>query len=197
MSEPAGAQRRKIVLRPARPADVRAIYELVRPYADRRILIAKDLIAYFEDVQEFTVAEEVSADVWLGCWRSARAFRGDSQVLTWLLGIAKRQIWTHARRRRIPTAPLDEEIENLADDADDPAGLVAAAVSVDELVAALRSLPEDLAEVVDLAWLHELPYAQIASTLGIPAGTVKSRVSRARRILKDALRKDALRSDDA
>lgn len=62
MSEPTGAQRRKIVLRPARPADVRAIYELVRSYADRRILIAKDLIAYFEDVQEFTVAEEVSAD---------------------------------------------------------------------------------------------------------------------------------------
>ena len=62
MSEPTGAQRRKIVLRPARPADVRAIYDLVRPYADRRILIAKDLIAYFEDVQEFTVAEEVSAD---------------------------------------------------------------------------------------------------------------------------------------
>ena len=50
------------ILRPARPADVRAIAELVRPYADRRILIAKDLIAYFEDVQEFTVAEEVSAD---------------------------------------------------------------------------------------------------------------------------------------
>ena len=129
--------------------------------------------------------------------RTADRGAADSQVLTWLLGIAKRQIWTHARRRRIPTAPLDEEIENLADDADDPAGLVAAAVSVDELVAALRSLPEDLAEVVDLAWLHELPYAQIASTLGIPAGTVKSRVSRARRILKDALRKDALRSDDA
>ena len=50
------------VLRPARPADVRAIAELVRPYAERRVLIAKDLIAYFEDVQEFTVAEEVSAD---------------------------------------------------------------------------------------------------------------------------------------
>ena len=36
MSEPAGAQRRKIVLRPARPADVRNIYELVRPYAEDR-----------------------------------------------------------------------------------------------------------------------------------------------------------------
>ena len=49
------------VLRPARPADVRAIAELVRPYAERRVLIAKDLIAYFEDIQEFTVAESAGA----------------------------------------------------------------------------------------------------------------------------------------
>lgn len=47
----------RIVLRPGRPADVREIAELVRPYAERRILIAKELIAYFEDIQEFTVAE--------------------------------------------------------------------------------------------------------------------------------------------
>ena len=63
-------------------------------------------------------AEEISADVWLGCWRSAPAFRGDSRILTWLLGIAKRQIWTHTRRRKIPTAPLDEEVECLVDDGD-------------------------------------------------------------------------------
>ncbi|WP_180342291.1 amino-acid N-acetyltransferase [Actinomyces wuliandei] len=50
----------RTLLRPARPADVRAIAELVRPYSDRRILIAKDLISYFEDVQEFTVAEDVA-----------------------------------------------------------------------------------------------------------------------------------------
>lgn len=47
----------RTVLRPARPADARAIAELVRPYAERRILIGKDLINYFEDIQEFTVAE--------------------------------------------------------------------------------------------------------------------------------------------
>ncbi|ARD42668.1 amino-acid N-acetyltransferase [Actinomyces gaoshouyii] len=50
-------QRSLPILRPARPADVRAIADLVRPFAERRILVAKDLIAYFEDVQEFTVAE--------------------------------------------------------------------------------------------------------------------------------------------
>ncbi|MCL3778413.1 MULTISPECIES: amino-acid N-acetyltransferase [unclassified Actinomyces] len=46
-----------VLLRPALPRDARAISELVRPYAERRILIAKDLISYFEDIQEFSVAE--------------------------------------------------------------------------------------------------------------------------------------------
>lgn len=52
---------RHLVLRPARPADARSIAELVRPYAERRILLGKDLIAYFEDIQEFTVAESSAA----------------------------------------------------------------------------------------------------------------------------------------
>nr|KEP24675.1 N-acetylglutamate synthase [Georgenia sp. SUBG003] len=50
-----------MVVRQARPADVRAIYELVQPYAERRILVAKELIDYFEAVQEFVVAEEPGA----------------------------------------------------------------------------------------------------------------------------------------
>ena len=48
----------QVVVRQARPADVRAIYELVQPYAEQRILVAKELIDYFEAVQEFVVAEE-------------------------------------------------------------------------------------------------------------------------------------------
>ena len=64
-SEPSGASESSLpwrtVLRAARPADARAIAELVRPYSDRRILIAKDLITYFEDIQEFTVAEGAGA----------------------------------------------------------------------------------------------------------------------------------------
>lgn len=51
MSEP------EIVIRPALPADVRAIKTLVDPYARRRILLGKDLVDYYEAVQEFLVAE--------------------------------------------------------------------------------------------------------------------------------------------
>ncbi|MDO4244263.1 MAG: amino-acid N-acetyltransferase [Actinomyces sp.] len=52
-----GTEGFRTVLRRARPADARAIAEIVRPYADKHILIGKDLITYFEDIQEFTVAE--------------------------------------------------------------------------------------------------------------------------------------------
>ena len=49
-------------IRPARPRDVRAIRALVEPYADRRILIAKEMVAYYEAVQEFLVVDEGTAD---------------------------------------------------------------------------------------------------------------------------------------
>ncbi|MDO4258975.1 MAG: amino-acid N-acetyltransferase [Actinomycetaceae bacterium] len=54
-------------LRPARPADARAIAALVEPYALRRILISKELIAYFEDIQEFLVAEDAETGKIIGC----------------------------------------------------------------------------------------------------------------------------------
>jgi amino-acid N-acetyltransferase len=52
-----------ITIRPALPADVRAVRDLVQPYADRRILLAKEMVGYFEAVQEFLVAETDEAEV--------------------------------------------------------------------------------------------------------------------------------------
>lgn len=103
------------------------------------------------------------------------------------MGIAKCQIWTYTRRRKIPTVPLDEEIECLVDDAANPVDLAAMAAGVDELLGALRSLPQDLVEMVGLAWLHELPYGEVASVFEIPTGTVKSRIPRAWRLLEETL----------
>ncbi|UFU02524.1 amino-acid N-acetyltransferase [Ruania suaedae] len=54
-----------IEIRPARPADVSAIRALVEPYADERILLAKDMVGYYESVQEFLVATR--ADAVVGC----------------------------------------------------------------------------------------------------------------------------------
>ena len=53
-------------VRPARPADVRGIRELVQPYADERILLAKEWVGYYESVQEFHVAEADDGSL-IGC----------------------------------------------------------------------------------------------------------------------------------
>lgn len=53
----------RVVVRGALPRDVRAIRDIVAPYADERILIPKELVGYFEAVQEFVVAEVVQGDV--------------------------------------------------------------------------------------------------------------------------------------
>ncbi len=134
-------------------------------------------------VPQRELAEEISADVWLGCWRSARAFRGESRVLTWLLGIASRQIHTHMRGKRLSTVPLVEQLDVAGDASNDPAMIVSDTEAAGELIDAIRALPAPLYEVVALAWLHELPYDEIAVAVSIPVGTVKSRVSRARALL--------------
>src|SRR5450830_947365 len=54
------------VIRAARPADVRAIHTLVDPFVRRRLLVAKELIGYYEAVQEFLVAEDADGTV-IGC----------------------------------------------------------------------------------------------------------------------------------
>ena len=54
-------------VRSARPRDVRSIAALVHPYAMRRILVVKELIAYFEDVQEFVVAVDDETGEIIGC----------------------------------------------------------------------------------------------------------------------------------
>lgn len=55
------------VIRPALPADARAIRRIVDPYAEERILLAKDLVDYYESVPEFLVAEDPSSGEVVGC----------------------------------------------------------------------------------------------------------------------------------
>lgn len=140
-------------------------------------------------VGDFGLAEEICADVWLGCWRSAAAFRGDSQVLTWLLGIAVRQIYTHLRGKRLTMVHLDTSIDIAGED-NDPANEVASSLNFEALVAALEDLPPELYDTVVLAWLQELPYEEVASVTQVPVGTVKSRISRARRLVQERIGDD-------
>ncbi|MBX6385944.1 MAG: RNA polymerase sigma factor [Microbispora sp.] len=136
------------------------------------------------------VAEEILQEAWLAVWRSAGGYRGEASVRAWLLGVARRQ--AHNRLRR--AEPVQVELEQAAEVPDvEPAveEQVLARAERRDLVAAVKELPEHLREVLVLVLAEDLSYPQAAEVLGVPTGTVKSRMWTARRLLTETLTKAA------
>ncbi len=135
-------------------------------------------------------AEEIMQESWLAVWRSADTFRGASSVRGWILGVARRKAHDRLRRAGPATVALDgEEAPDPADAGADVEAEVLAAAGHREILTAIGALPRRHREVVHLALVEELPYPEIAEVLGIPVGTVKSRMSKARARLAGALRR--------
>ncbi|AJT63385.1 RNA polymerase sigma factor [Streptomyces chattanoogensis] len=128
------------------------------------------------------IAEELLQESWLAVWRSAGGFRGESSVRGWLLGVARRQAHNQLRKSRPQLTDLAE-----AHDVPDPAPSVEDQIVQDAdrtaLLTAVRALPEHLREVLALVLVEDLAYPEVATVLAIPVGTVKSRMSHARRRL--------------
>jgi RNA polymerase sigma-70 factor (ECF subfamily) len=137
------------------------------------------------------LAEEVVADVFFEVWRSIEHFQGASKPSTWIFGIAHfKATGAHRDRSRFKRASVVptkvESLHRVADGADTGARLIAR----DELQIvhrALDGLPGDQRELLELAVIEGLPYDEIARRLGVPEGTVKTRVSRARARLRQGL----------
>lgn len=129
-------------------------------------------------------AEEVLQDVMLAAWQAAPQFRGDSQVRTWLLGIARHRAANARRRRTLPRVPLDEEL--VADDPR-PGDIVERRDRYDAIQRALGQLPEEQRETLELVFFHELSGPEVAQVTGVALGTVKSRLYRAKAALKQWL----------
>ncbi len=132
-------------------------------------------------------------DVWLQAFRGIRSLRDDSRLAPWLYTIARRTAMNHFRseytRRETLACEVIEHETN--DDLDEQLNLENA-----ELVhfgLSRIGLPER--EVLTLSFLDDLSTSEIAALLEIPAGTVKSRLFKARRDLRRVLEKEAHRHD--
>jgi RNA polymerase sigma-70 factor (ECF subfamily) len=113
--------------------------------------------------------------------KSIRRFRGDSTLRAWLLGIANNQCMSLARKNRRESAPLEEWLEVKGND---PTNSI---VDREELRKALLKLSQEHRDVVLMHEIEGLKYAEIAGVLGIPEGTVKSRLHHAFRSLRQSL----------
>ncbi|HYN87865.1 MAG TPA: RNA polymerase sigma factor [Ardenticatenaceae bacterium] len=134
------------------------------------------------------VAEEVLQDVMLAAWNGAAHFRGDSQVRTWLLSIARHRA-ANARRRRTPgRAPLDEETLVAGDP--HPSTSLEQQEKRGSIRRALTQLSEEQRETLELVFFHELSGDEVALVTGVALGTVKSRLHRAKAALRKLLERE-------
>lgn len=123
-------------------------------------------------------------DTFLAVWRKPQGWRGEGEVAAWLWGIAVRSLLHQLR----PRANVLERLRNLrghpATSAEEE---VLARVEHSDVGVAFARLSPDLQAVVQATVLDGLTTREAAALLGIPSGTVKSRMSRARTELREAL----------
>ena len=132
-------------------------------------------------------AEDVTQEIFCALHRSIGMFRGDSTLATWVYRIALNHCLKHCQRRKPDSQPLETlELPDTRRSAD-PATSATRSELAAQVREALDRLPEGQADVVVLCELHGLTYQECAEALGIPVGTVKSRLSTAFRRLRGLL----------
>jgi RNA polymerase sigma-70 factor (ECF subfamily) len=132
-------------------------------------------------------------------FRTLPRFRGHSQLRTWIYRIVvnqarNRQRWWR-RRHRASQVSLDQHLETHPEPSGNPQvapdNVLAQKRLASQLRRALDALPFDQRSVIVLRELDGLSYDEIAFSLGVTLGTVKSRLTRARRALRDVLQEAA------
>ncbi len=169
----------------AQRGETAALDELARSCRQQAYVFALQLIGNPDD------ALDVAQDAMVRFFRSLGRFDSTRPVRPWLLRIVRNLVRDRARRNRIRRTeslePADDDALRFEprDDSPDPEAL-AERRQLQQLVwECLQELPPQYRETLVLRDYQDLAYAEIASTLNIPRGTVMSRLHRARRLLHD------------
>jgi RNA polymerase sigma-70 factor (ECF subfamily) len=170
--------------------DVLGFEQIVRHYSGMVFSLAARLVGPMD-------AEDVVQETFLRAWHGLERFRGESSLKTWLYAIAlnraRARHGTLSRLRAVFTQGKTKEDDPFAslDDAADPALSPEENTLITErrrrLREALRTLSDEFRTAVVLRDLEGLSYEEIAEVLGVPIGTVRSRLARGRALLKEKL----------
>jgi RNA polymerase sigma-70 factor (ECF subfamily) len=137
-------------------------------------------------------AQDLVQDTMLKAYRSWKQYRPGTNAKGWLLTILRNTFINDYRRRKHEPIAMDlESVEPYALDRSmqeaDPEGTFFSQIVDAKVLEAIDGLPTEFREVLVLSDVEGMPYAEIAETLQIPVGTVKSRLFRARRQLQAEL----------
>jgi RNA polymerase sigma-70 factor (ECF subfamily) len=126
-------------------------------------------------------ADDLVQDTLERAWSKFHLYRRGTDLRAWLFTVMH-NVYVNQLRAARPTAQLDEELPELSRPGRETDGLV-----LRDLDAAIRRLPAEQREVLLLVALEDMSYEQTARMIGIPIGTVMSRLARAREKLRVTL----------
>jgi RNA polymerase sigma-70 factor (ECF subfamily) len=131
-------------------------------------------------------AADITQQAFVEAARTIRCFRGESKLSTWLYGIAMNMVRNYLSRspHRLYRFESDEILGGLACTEPDPSDSFEQRELLALVDGAFSGLPAEMREVLSLVAIDEISYQDAAEILAIPLGTVRSRVSRARTVLR-------------
>lgn len=137
----------------------------------------------FRMVGDAHEAEDMVQEAFRSAWKSRGRYESGRGDRAWLVSILRRRVVDRWRKRPPPSLMPDDSIFEPAVEGEDPL----ANEFSDEVQHALEQLPRQLRETLLLVVVGELTHQEVADLLGVPLGTVLSRVSRARQRLREHL----------
>jgi RNA polymerase sigma-70 factor, ECF subfamily len=138
-------------------------------------------------VRDECLAEDALSEVFLDVWRKAKSFKGESQVATWLLAIARNKTIALLRQRAF--VALDEtEAGAIEDLSDNPESVLDKKSHGTLLQKCLKALSPNHRQIIDLVYYQSKSPQEVADIVGVPLNTVKTRMFYARNHLGKVLK---------
>ena len=167
----------------AKQGDADAFAHLVTAYETSVYRLALRMCGNAHD------AEDAAQEAFVSAWKGLPSFRGESKFSSWLYQLTTNACLDLLRRekRHRAAGPLDEQTALSGEDT--PQRAAENAELRDTLQAALQELSDDHRQIFLLRQMRQLSYEEIGQLLGLEAGTVKSRLRRAKNQLREILTK--------
>ncbi len=160
--------------------DGRAFGKLVRRHHDLVFSVVRSIMGRRDD------AEDVVQEIFIKIYRNLAGYRGDARLSTWIYRIARNEAINAVKRSRIDTETLDESSRHVGTEKN-PEERFERKLSKQLVEELLEPLEEQHRIAIELRYMGEKSYAEIAEIMDIPIGTVKTYLYRAKAAMKKSL----------
>jgi RNA polymerase sigma-70 factor (ECF subfamily) len=184
MSPPAASTDAELILAVLQRDDRRAFAELVQRHQSKVRTVLRRLAK-----GDAALADDLAQETFVLAWRNLASFRFEARFSTWLYRIAFNAWQSEARKRREVLLDLDDDAPPMAEGAEEMPDIAARI----DLERAMADLSDGERAAIGACYYADLSHEEAAAALGMPLGTVKTHVLRAKAKLKARLAKEKTR----